>query len=110
MRKPYYKMSNKLWYVTIDGRQVRLGRTEEEAYTAWERMRAAGGCCAPNVQFRALADRWLTEHRRELTDVKFERCCSYLGRFCKHIGSLHIWPNSSTGIAAAIPYCLKHDS
>jgi integrase len=31
MRQPYFKKSHKAWYVTVNGRSIRLGATEEEA-------------------------------------------------------------------------------
>jgi hypothetical protein len=31
LRKPFFKASHQAWYVSVDGRQIRLGETEVEA-------------------------------------------------------------------------------
>lgn len=37
-RKPFYKKSHKAWYVQLDGRQVRLGETEDAAFERYHEL------------------------------------------------------------------------
>jgi integrase len=40
-RKPFFKQSHHAWYVTLDGRQTRLGDTEDEAFERYHELMAA---------------------------------------------------------------------
>jgi integrase len=58
MKKPYYKKSHQAWYLNQGGKSIRLGKTEEEAQAAYNRL------CLPCSNVGDLIDRFLDYHRK----------------------------------------------
>lgn len=38
MRKPFYNSQKKSWWIRHNGKQIRLGKTRDEAYEAWHKL------------------------------------------------------------------------
>ncbi len=87
MRKPYYVQRLQCWYYKDpSGRPIRLDPDEDEAYRLWEHYRQAAKVgTTDDVTFAALAEAWLTEHRKMPTS-KFKQQASYVARFAIEMG------------------------
>lgn len=89
--RPWYRKSMKSWYVTLDGRQVPLGRTKREAMAEFARIsiaRSKGVQGAGRVTVRDLADLWLRDCERTLAPTTVENYRLYVDSFCMACGTL----------------------
>lgn len=84
MRKPFYMKKCRAWYVWHNGKQERLGTTEEEAYDKWESLKAEP--VSGSVAVVRLLDAFLdwTQSRRAAETYNWYR--TQLTSFSKHIG------------------------
>lgn len=86
MRKPYFKKGrHQAWYVRDDaGKDIPLGKTEEEAYETWRRMLDSQSQLTPSVSFRRLAEEFLQESYEDTP--RFKNDARYIARFAKYVG------------------------
>jgi integrase len=84
MRKPFYNKRLKAWYVWHNGKQERIGDTEEEAYEGWQLLKVEPITAAvPVVQLLDSFLDWTKERRAEQT---YDWYLTQLTSFSKHIG------------------------
>jgi len=85
--KPFFRKQTQSWYVQIAGRQINLGREEQEAWDQYHKIMAKRDSDhVPDDAVCNLLNRyldWLKENRAEAT---FQRCRMHLRRFAQHIG------------------------
>jgi hypothetical protein len=46
--KPWYRKSRRAWFVTLDGQQIKLGTTKDEAFGRYQELIACGQNIEPN--------------------------------------------------------------
>jgi integrase len=68
--KPYYKKSHAAYYVNYDGRQIRLGRTEDEANAKFKELPPLQ--IKPSNDLEILVQRFLAHYRKPTTRKFYE--------------------------------------
>ena len=58
--QPWYRKSRKAWFVTLDGKQIRLANTKSEALTRFHELMAKPRARMPQVRFSARHHRCLS--------------------------------------------------
>ena len=88
MRKPYFRKYTKSWYVTLDGKQVPLGKDKEKAFETYHELMANRGQAQASFVFVAvLFDKylaWVLEHRSAAT---YKKARHYLNLFASFVGA-----------------------
>ncbi|MCA9073984.1 MAG: tyrosine-type recombinase/integrase [Planctomycetaceae bacterium] len=85
-RKPWFRKSNRCWYVEIEGRQVRLGRDKTEALRRYHELMArklGEPAPGPDMTFVEMADRfleWVKKNRSLETYLWYQ---DRIERFCR---------------------------
>lgn len=85
--KPFFRTFTKTWYVTLNGRQINLGRDEQTAYEKYFELMARRGQAV--ATFSRVVDvfeaylAWVGEHRSQGT---YDKAVHYLSDFTKFIG------------------------
>jgi integrase len=82
---PYYKTSHRAWYVSHNGKTLRLGVNEEEARQAYDRLIAQHS----DFKVSEIVEKFLSHHRK-ISAVATVRYCEQLNRLVKHLGSLRV--------------------
>lgn len=86
--KPFFRQFTKSWYVTLNGRQVPLGRDEAKAWEKYHQLMASRhefrGAATPVAKVFDAYLAWVKANRAETTYTKVQQ---YLSDFAKHIGS-----------------------
>lgn len=89
--RPWYRASTKTWYVTLDGRQVLLGRSKREAYAEFARLTVGRGSGpASRITVRSLAELWLADCERRLKAPTLQTYRSRIGSFVGLCGALEV--------------------
>jgi integrase len=87
---PWYRKTAKAWYVTLDGRQVRLGKTKREAVAEFARLMAERGrpleVRDPTVG--QLVDLWLADRARAVRHTTMGRYRAIAGDWAAFAGEL----------------------
>ena len=59
MRKPYFKKSHKAWYVTVSGKQIRLGTGRDEAFRKYHELMSSQTPVAQSMTVASLFNLFL---------------------------------------------------
>jgi integrase len=86
MRKPFYKASHGAWYVTVNGKQVRLGTDQAEAEKEYHRLLAADAPVTTRTTVAQLIDKFLGWAEANKAPRTFEWYCGHCRSFVKSIG------------------------
>jgi integrase len=92
MRKPFYKASHKAWYAHYDGKLVRLGTNEAEAWARWADIQT-GRKTATTI--KQLCDKylaWCLRNRASASHVTYKYNLDKLTKHFGHIGADDLRP------------------
>jgi integrase len=101
MGKPYFKQSHKAWYANINGKTVKLGRTEAEAFAEYARKLAPAAEPAADNPAPAAASpapvtgptlgeiiaKWCAHIEANCPKATVQSYCRYARRWASHHGS-----------------------
>lgn len=89
--KPWPRKSTGTWYVTLDGKQIPLGKTKREATAEFARVMASSGrpLIVKNPTVSQLADLWLADREREVKPITLERYRRIAETWTEFAGDLH---------------------
>ncbi len=90
--KPFYKKSRKTWYVEINGRQINLGRDEEQAFQRYHQMmmepHTAPAPATPSIGLVELVDSFLDWVKLHRSPDTYRWYLDLLQRICKRYPSM----------------------
>ena len=84
MKRPYFKKTHQAWYVNQgkDKPPIRLGKTEDEAMTAWAALQAAPAAAPAQAAGLTLADlvkewlAWVLKSKSKETHRSYKHYCT----------------------------------
>lgn len=106
---PWCRRSTGMWFTTLDGRQIPLGRDKRSAHAEFVRLMASRGqgvVAEGRITVRALADLWLEDCTRRLARATVDHYRSEIGSFVSLCGSVQardLKPYHLTSWVAAHP-------
>lgn len=91
--EPWYRESKQAYYVTLNGKQIRLGTDEGEARRQWHALLAGlptdAAPVSPLLTFADLHAAYLADQQRRVTAATHKEARSYLSPFVKRFGTMH---------------------
>lgn len=93
--KPWYRKSRRAWFVTLNGKQIKLGVTKQEALNAYHKLmadppRAEEPREAPKEYVVGIIQRFMRHVRAELAEDTIEWYRYRLQRFVDHLASQNL--------------------
>ncbi len=91
--RPWYRASTRSWFVSLDGRQVPLGKTKREAHAEFNRLMTARGqgvVSEGRITVKDLADLWIADCSRRLKVPTLKTYRSRIGSFVGMCGTLEV--------------------
>ena len=91
--KPWRRKQTDTWYVTLDGRQIPLGKTEREANAEFHRLMVARGEETPDdsrITVRELIELWIDDCKHRLKGRTVETYEVHINSFLKSCGQLSV--------------------
>src|SRR5688572_30686966 len=85
--RPWFRESNKTWYVQLRGRQVNLGKNKTEAHAKYRKLMGQNGADLPVNDVLLAYYRWLKANRAPET-VKSRS--KVLKSFAKFVGKMRV--------------------
>lgn len=88
--KPYFKKSHRAWYVNIDGRPVRLGPDETEAWVEYHKVMAGRLPVTERTPTARVLDQFLVWVQQNRATQTYKWYLNHLQSFADAVGTIHV--------------------
>lgn len=87
MRKPFYRVARKCWYVKdAQGNFIRLDPDEEKAFTIWNRMRERANFRNADCSLESAFEAFLADLEPKISKERHDAYVYFLSQFAIHFG------------------------